>query len=78
MVLPTLPLSRASSYKIYNMKNIYAVMMGSIKSEKKATSSRNNGKLGGYWLQQRNRHKLPNELNRRYERYVDVNSLMQN
>jgi hypothetical protein len=58
------------------MKNIYAVMLGSIKSDKKAISSRNNGKRGGYWLQARNRHKLPNELNRKYERHIDVDSLM--
>ena len=59
-----------------NMKNIYAVMLGSIKTEKKAKASRNNGKRGGYWLQERNRHKLPNELNRRYERTIDVDSLI--
>lgn len=58
------------------MKNIYAVMLGSIKTEKKAQSSRNNGKLGGFWLQKRNRHKLPNKLNRKYERHIDVDSLM--
>ena len=51
-------------------------MLGSIKSEKKAISSRNNGKRGGYWLQARNRHKLPNELNRKYEITIDVDSLM--
>jgi hypothetical protein len=58
------------------MKNIYAVMLGSIKSDKKAISSRNNGKRGGYWLQERNRHKLPDALSRRYERTLDVNSLI--
>jgi hypothetical protein len=58
------------------MKNIYAVMLGSIKSDKKAITSKENGKLGGYWLQKRNRHKLPNELNRRYERHIDVDSLI--
>jgi hypothetical protein len=58
------------------MKNIYAVMLGSIKSDKKAISSRNNGKLGGYWLQERNRHKLPDALSRRYERTIDVDSLI--
>lgn len=51
-------------------------MLGSIKTEKKAAASRLNGKKGGYWLQKRNRHKLPNELNRKYERYIDVDSLM--
>lgn len=61
-----------------NMQNIkqFCAMLGSIKTDKKAQSSRTNGKLGGYWLQKRNRHKLPNELNRKYERYIDVNSLM--
>jgi hypothetical protein len=58
------------------MKNIYAVMLGSIKSDKKAQSSRTNGKLGGYWLQERNRHKLPDALSRKYERTIDVNSLI--
>lgn len=51
-------------------------MLGSIKTPKKAIASRNNGKLGGYWLQKRNRHKLPNELNRRYERHIDIDSLI--
>ena len=51
-------------------------MLGSIKSDKKAISSRNNGKRGGYWLQERNRHKLPDALSRRYERTLDVNSLI--
>lgn len=55
---------------------LIASILGSIKTEKKAKSSRINGKLGGYWLQKRNRHKLPNELNRKYERYIDVDSLM--
>lgn len=56
---------------------LVASILGSIKSDKKAQSSRTNGKLGGYWLQKRNRHKLPNELNRRYERHIDVNSLIE-
>lgn len=55
---------------------LFTSMLGSIRTEKKAQSSRNNGKLGGYWLQKRNRHRLPNELNRKYERYIDVNSLI--
>ena len=55
---------------------LIASILGSIKTEKKAQSSRNNGKRGGYWMQKRNRHKLPNELNRKYERYIDVDSLM--
>lgn len=58
------------------MKNLAAMLLGSIRTEKKATSSRNNGKLGGYWLQKRNRHRLPNELNRRYERHIDIDSLV--
>lgn len=52
-----------------------AAMLGSIKTPKKAAASRENGKKGGYWLQKRNRHKLPNELNRKYERHIDVDSL---
>jgi len=55
---------------------LIASILGSIKTPKKAQSSRDNGKLGGYWLQKRNRHKLPNELNRKYERYIDIDSLM--
>jgi hypothetical protein len=60
------------------MKNIYAVMLGSIKSEKKAQSSRNNGKRGGYWIQKRNHGKLPQGLNRQYERHINVDSLVDN
>jgi len=58
------------------MKNPAAVLLGSIRTEKKAAASRNNGKLGGFWLQKRNRHKIPTALNRKYERTIDVNSLM--
>jgi hypothetical protein len=58
------------------MKNPAAVMLGSIKSDKKALASKENGKKGGYWLQKRNRHKLPDALTRKYERTIDVDSLM--
>ncbi len=36
------------------MKNPNAVALGSMKSEKKARSSKENGKQGGYWKQKRN------------------------
>lgn len=49
------------------MKNPAAVLLGSIKTLKKAHSSRENGKRGGYWKQKRNRAKYPYGLNARYE-----------
>ncbi len=44
-----------------------AALLGSIKSDKKAASSRINGKKGGYWQQKRNKAKYPYGLNARYE-----------
>lgn len=58
--------------------NSAAVLLGSIKSAKKAAASRENGKRGGYWQQKRNHGKLPYGLNRQYERHIDVNSLVDN
>jgi hypothetical protein len=60
------------------MKNPAAVLLGSIKTAKKAVSSRVNGTKGGYWLQKRNHGKLPQGLNRQYERHIDVDSLIKN
>ncbi len=58
------------------IKNLAAVIMGSMTSERKRLSSRENGKKGGYWKQERNKHKLPTELNRKYETTIDVDSLV--
>lgn len=52
-------------------KNPFAVALGSIKSEKKAIASRENGKLGGYWEQARNYHKSPTGLNAKYIQMID-------
>jgi hypothetical protein len=60
------------------MKNCAAVLLGSIRTEKKAAASRVNGQRGGYWLQKRNHGKLPQGLNRQYERHIDVDSLVDN
>lgn len=60
------------------MKNPAAVLLGSIRTAKKAATSAQNGKLGGYWLQKRNHGKLPQGLNRQYERHIDVDSLVDN
>lgn len=46
-------------------------ILGSIKSDKKSISSRENGKLGGYWLQKRNLHKNPIGLNAKYVRLIE-------
>jgi hypothetical protein len=48
-------------------KNPYAVLLGSIKSEKKAIASRENGKQGGYWKQARNKDREIQGINRNYE-----------
>jgi hypothetical protein len=48
-------------------KHPAAVMLGSIKSDKKAHASRTNGLKGGYWKQKRNKHKSPYGLNQKYE-----------
>lgn len=53
------------------MKNPAAVMLGSIKTEKKARASRENGKLGGYWQQKRNYHKNPTGLNALYIKQIE-------
>lgn len=58
--------------------SLAASLLGRIRTEKKAAAARENGKRGGYWMQKRNRHRLPNELNRKYERHVDVDSLINN
>ena len=58
------------------MKNPAAVLLGMIKSEKKAAAARVNGQRGGYWLQKRNHGKLPHGINRLYERHVDVDNLI--
>lgn len=50
------------------MKHPAAVMLGSIRTQKKAQSSRENGKKGGYWKQKRNAHKSPIKLNKHYEK----------
>lgn len=50
------------------MKNPAAVMLGAIKTDKKAAASRINGKLGGYWQQKRNINKKPQGLNAQYEK----------
>jgi len=49
-------------------------MLGSIKSERKAAASRENGKRGGYWKQKRNNSKNIIGLNKQYEHktIVDV------
>lgn len=49
-------------------KNPAAVLLGSIKTEKKAAASRENGKRGGYWKQTRNLNKKPQGLNAKYEK----------
>lgn len=49
------------------MKHIGAVMLGRMKSIKKAHASRENGKKGGYWKQERNKNKKPTGLNALYE-----------
>lgn len=49
------------------MKNPAAVMLGSIKSDKKAIASKKNGQKGGYWKQARNINKKPQGLNKLYE-----------
>ncbi len=46
---------------------LMATILGSIKTEKKAASSRINGKRGGYWQQKRNINKKPQGLNAKYE-----------
>lgn len=51
---------------IPKIKNPAAVMLGSIKTEKKAKSSRINGLLGGYWRQKRNYYKNPTGLNAKF------------
>jgi hypothetical protein len=48
------------------LKNPAAVMLGSIKSDKKAHASRVNGLKGGYWKQKRNKNKAPYGLNALY------------
>lgn len=48
-------------------KHPAAVLLGSIKTDKKARASRENGKKGGYWQQKRNRSKYPYGLNAQYE-----------
>jgi hypothetical protein len=58
------------------MKNPAAVLLGMMKSEKKAAAARVNGSKGGYWQQKRNRSKLPQGLNRLYERRIDIDSLI--
>jgi hypothetical protein len=60
------------------MKNPAAVLLGMMKSEKKAAAARVNGSKGGYWLQKRNHGRLPTGLNRLYERHIDIDSLMNN
>jgi hypothetical protein len=60
------------------MKNPAAVLLGMIKTDKKAASSRLNGLKGGYWQQKRNHGKLPQGLNRLYERRIDIDSLINN
>ena len=47
-------------------------LLGSIKTEKKAISSRENGKRGGYWLQKRNLDKQPIGLNAKYVRLLEL------
>lgn len=47
--------------------NHAAALLGSIKSDKKAATSRENGKRGGYWQQNRNKAKYPYGLNAKYE-----------
>ena len=49
------------------MKHIGAVMLGRMKTVKKAQASRQNGKKGGYWKQKRNANKKPTGLNAQYE-----------
>lgn len=63
----TLVARRCLSTLLDSMKNPAAVLLGSIRTKKKAQSSRINGQKGGYWLQKRNRAKYPYGLNARYE-----------
>jgi hypothetical protein len=58
------------------MKNAAAVLLGRIKTAKKAAAARVNGKKGGYWYQKRNRAKYPYGLNILYERKRDIDSLI--
>lgn len=44
-------------------KNPAAMLLGSMTSQKKVISSRENGKKGGFWRQKRNRNKSPQGLN---------------
>jgi hypothetical protein len=49
------------------MKNPAAVMLGSIRTEKKAQTSKVNGQKGGYWKQKRNINKQMTKTNAQYE-----------